>query len=243
VPVDPKYHDPLLGVIFDLDGTLVLSPHPYGEMRREVVKIAMSYGVPSGDLDLHRTIAGLLQDAAGSMERIGRPVTDRYRFEAAVNQRLDEIELATLPNTRERAGAGDLLRALKERGFRIGLLTRSSAAYARQALQNTRLSSYIEAMGTRTDVGPVKPDPESMRRVLHALGVQPHRAAYVGDHPMDAQCATAAGVRFYGVLPETPGALGTEADRFRAAGANAIAKDLAEVGRQLGVAAPWVGSR
>ncbi|MCI4322482.1 MAG: HAD family hydrolase [Thermoplasmata archaeon] len=241
--MDPKYHDPLLGVIFDLDGTLVLSPHPYGEMRREVAKIAMSYGVPPSDLDLHRTIAGLLKDAGGSMDRLGRPATDRYRFEAAVNQRLDEMELATLPQTRARAGALELLQALKERGFRIGLLTRSSAVYARQALQNAHLLPYIEAMGTRTDVGPVKPDPESMRRVLRALGVQPHRAAYVGDHPMDAQCASAAGVRFYGVLTETPSVLGTEVERFRAAGANAIARDLAEVARHLGVAAPMVGSR
>jgi phosphoglycolate phosphatase len=135
------------------------------------------------------------------------------------------------------------LKALRERGFRLGLLTRSSEAYSRQVLQRLRLAPFIEAMGTRTNVGPVKPDPESLRRVLHDLGVQPHRAAYVGDHPLDAQCALGAGVRFYGVLPEGPDALGTQLDRFRAAGANAIAKDLGEVARHLGVAAPLAGSR
>lgn len=233
--VDPRYHDPLLGVVFDLDGTLVLSHHAFDKMRREVVRLAEAHGVMPGKLSITQTIPALMELAAGELERSGAPEGTRYRFEAEVNHRIDEIELEALPTTVARPGAKDLLAALRAKGHRVGVLTRSSATFADLALKKTGLRSLIGLLRTRSDSGPVKPDPEALLLVLRELEVPVDRAVYVGDHLLDAECAHRAHVRFYAVLPTSPSALGTETERFQAAGATAIAPDLESLARQLGV--------
>jgi HAD superfamily hydrolase (TIGR01509 family) len=237
--VDPRYHDPLLGVVFDLDGTLVLSEHAFEKMRREIVRLAEAHGVPPGRLSITQTIPALLEAATSELERADRPLGVRYRFEAEAHHRIDEIELEALPRTIVRPGALELVRQLRARGYRLGVLTRSSEAFCRAALERTGLLEHFAVRRTRTDSGPAKPDPEALLRLLTALSVPPNRAVFVGDHLMDAECALRARVRFYAVLPVAPSPLGTEVDRFRAAGATAVARDLDELGRQLaGLAVP-----
>jgi phosphoglycolate phosphatase-like HAD superfamily hydrolase len=236
--LDPKYHDPLLGVVFDLDGTLVLSHHAFDRMRREIVRLAEHYGVTPGHLSVTMTIPALMGLSLKELEHSGAPETTRMRFEAEAGHRIDEIEMEALPTTVIRDGAEKLLRGLTGRGYRIGILTRSSGAFARAALEKTGLTSYIRVLRSRSDTGPAKPDPEALLLVLRQLEVPPDRALFVGDHLMDAECATRARVRFHAVLPPTPGSLGTDVDRFKAAGAIAIAPDLEELSRQLGVAQP-----
>ncbi len=239
--MDPRYHDPLLGVVFDLDGTLVLSEHAFERMRHEVIRIAEEHGVPAGALSPTETIPRILERALGEIERAGRSRGDRYRFEAAAHRRIDEIELEALPRTTVRPGAEELLRGLAGRGYRLGILTRSSEPFATAALQRVGLRGLVPFLRTRTDSGPAKPDPEALLRLLTAMSVPPARAVYVGDHILDAECAVRAQVKFYAVLPVETGSLGTDADRFRAAGASAVARDLGELARQLDVLPPPSG--
>lgn len=233
--VDPRYHDPLLGVAFDLDGTLVVSPHPYDRMRRETIRIAEHHGVHPSQLSPNQTIPSLVATAGAEIEHAGLPEGTRYRFEAEVNKKLDEIEVEGLGQTTERPGARELLEALTNRGYRVGVLTRSCLAFTRGALRRTGLDQYVRSLRTRSSPGPVKPEAEALLILLRDLEVPVERAVFVGDHRMDAECALGAHVRFYALLPVAPGELGTDTERFRAAGATAVARDLEELGRQLGV--------
>ena len=233
--VDPRYHDPVLGVVFDLDGTLVLSDHPFERMRREVIRIAESAGVPPGRLSLTQTIPTLMELAGSELAQRGSSEGVRFRFEADVNRRIDAIEMESLPQTVQRPGALELVRDLIARGFRLGVLTRSSARFAEAALRRTGLREYLPTVRSRSDSGPVKPDPEALLLLLQAMEVPRDRAIYVGDHRLDADCASRARVRFYALLPEHAADLRTEGERFRAAGATAIAANLDELRRQLGL--------
>jgi phosphoglycolate phosphatase-like HAD superfamily hydrolase len=70
------------------------------------------------------------------------------------------------------------------------------------------------------------------------MEVPGERALFVGDHLIDAECATRAHVRFYGVLPD-PSEQSPEpmtVERFLAGGAAAVARDLPELARHLGAA-------
>ena len=72
------------------------------------------------------------------------------------------------------------------------------------------------------------------------MGVPVQRALFVGDHLIDAECGTRAGVRFYAVLadPSDTSNGSMTKDRFLAAGASAIAQNLDELARHLGAAVP-----
>lgn len=237
---EPPFLEPLLGVVFDLDGTLVLSHHDFGRIRREVVRLAEANGVPPGRVTVGQPVHRIVEAARESMRVDGLPDGQYFRFDAAWHKAVDAIELEALPRTVARPGAAELLKGLGDRGFRLGVLTRSSEAFARAALARTALDGYFPYLRTRSSPGPAKPDPEALLRLLKEMGVPLDRALYVGDHPLDAECATRARVRFYALLPDPSedGAKEASVDRFLAAGASAVARDLPDLARQLGVAHP-----
>ena len=238
----PKFLEPLLGIVFDLDGTLVLSHHDFGRMRSEVIHIAEHYGVPPGHLSVQEPIHRIVESAREELRNSGAPDGLYYRFEAEYQKKIDAIELEALPRTIARPGAKELLKILSLKGFRIGLLTRSSEVFARQALVRTELAPYFEYLRSRSTAGPAKPSPEALLLLLKEMGVPIDRALFVGDHLLDAECARAAHVRFYALMPDPSEAANTHStmteDRFLAAGAAAIANDLPELAHQLTVATP-----
>ncbi|MCI4343761.1 MAG: HAD-IA family hydrolase [Thermoplasmata archaeon] len=234
---DPKYLEPLLGVAFDLDGTLVLSHHDFGKMRATAVRIAEKSGVIPGHLTVEEPIHRILEKAREELRTTGASDGILYRFEAEFHQAIDAIEMEALPKTTVRSGAAPLLRSLSERGFRLGILTRSSEAFARGALNQTDLAKYFPYLRSRSSSGPSKPSPEALLGLLHEMGVPIDRAVYVGDHLLDAECAVAARVRFYAILsdPSEAASSGQSEARFLAGGAAAVAADLPHLARQLGV--------
>lgn len=231
----PRYLEPLLGVVFDLDGTLIQSHHDFRRMRAEVIRLAVAHGVAPGRLRPEEPIPHLLDAARSELEGAGAPEGARFRLEAEVNRVIDAIELEALPGTTARRGAARLLGALQKRGFRLGLLTRSSEVFCREALRRTGLDPYFASLRTRSAPGPSKPSAEALLLVLDELGIPRERALYVGDHLLDAECAVAARVRFYGVLVDPPESGSLTVERFRAAGASAVARTLEELGEMLGV--------
>ncbi len=237
---EPKFVEPLLGVVFDLDGTLVLSHHDFGRIRSTVVKVAERHGVVPGRLSAHEAVHRIVEQAREELRNGGLPDGELWRFEAEYRKAIDAIELEALPRTVARVGASDLLRGLHARGYRLGILTRSSEAFSRAALVKTGLGSFFNYLRSRSSPGPAKPSPESLLLLLHEMGVPLERALYVGDHLLDAECAIAARVRFYAVLPDPSEKvdLAEAADRFRAAGASAVAPDLAALARFLAAAPP-----
>jgi phosphoglycolate phosphatase len=237
---EPHFLEPLLGVVFDLDGTLVLSHHDFGRMRAEVIRIAEKYGVTPGHLTVEEPIHRIVEAARAELTNSGPPDGNLFRFEAEYPKRIDAIEAEALPHTVVRPGADRLLSALRDRGFRLAVLTRSSEFFARGALERTGLGPYFPYLRSRSSPGPQKPSPEALRLLLREMEIPDERALFVGDHAIDAECATRAGVRFYGVLadPSETSAEPMTEDRFLAAGAAAVARDLGELALHLDVASP-----
>lgn len=237
--IEPRFLEPLLGIVFDLDGTLVLSHHDFGRIRHAVIRIAERYGVLPGHLSVRDPVHRIVEAAREELRGSGAPDGQLWRFEAEYQKTIDGIEMEALPHTVERTGANELLSKLLARGFRLGLLTRSSERFARQALLRAGLGSHFAYLRTRSAPGPAKPSPEALLLLLEQMQVPLERALMVGDHLIDAECATRARARFWGVLPDpsekTEPAL--TAERFLASGASAVAKDLPELARFLGVAA------
>lgn len=95
-------------------------------------------------------------------------------------------------------GAHEMLRQLKSRGLRLGLLSNTTwpGQFHRQALQDLGLLELLDEAVFSSDVGLWKPNTPAFRHVLDLLDVSPAQAVFVGDLPeIDVTGAQRAGLR------------------------------------------------
>ncbi len=161
-------------VLFDFDGTLT---EP-GTLDFAVVRNAI--GCPPNQAVLE--FIGGLQDESAC--RNAMEILDRFEVEAAARSR---------PND----GAEDLVRFLRERGLRTGIISRNSPQSIEIALRNfaTLRPVNFDLILTRDDPYPPKPSPEGIRAAAVRMGVAANQVLVVGDYLFDIEAGYRAGAR------------------------------------------------
>lgn len=92
-------------------------------------------------------------------------------------------------------GALDLLRELKERGFKLALLTNGVSETHREKIALLQIAEYFDAMFLADEVGMVKPDPLLFAHACTKLQTPPSQSAMVGDrYERDIAGALTAGL-------------------------------------------------
>jgi len=187
-------------VIFDLDDTLILSTIDFGKFKGEVIDKIEAWGEKRSNYPPSETIVVILS-------RFESACRERGLSEQVIRQRLseldrimDRVELEWVEETKAIEGAFDLLTKLRAMGIKVGVLTRSCDEYARTALSVTGMRDLVDEIECRNSDTKAKPDPESYLKLSKALGLRPEETLFVGDHPIDAQCARNAGVLFVAVM-------------------------------------------
>ena len=77
--------------------------------------------------------------------------------------------------------AKPLLKQLKRRGLRIGILTDLMEEVQLRKVARLGLGPYVDAVVTSEEVGCEKPDPRMFRAMLRKLRVTPAQSVIVGD--------------------------------------------------------------
>jgi phosphoglycolate phosphatase len=204
--------------IFDFDGTLIELTLDFSDLRKHVERLALTY-VPEAFI---RGLDGIymLEMIDEVEKKLGAP-GEAFRQKAYAILRDLEVEAArgkaVYPYTRQ------VLKALRGKGVKIGVMTRNCAPAVRTVFPD--MDAYVDAMVTREDVRPVKPHPAHVLAVLTLLGpIEAHEAVLVGDHPTDIAAGLAAGATTIGVLTGR-----TERADFEKAGASFIVHDIRDV--------------
>ena len=162
----------LRAVLFDFDGTLTCpGALDFPAIKREV-------GCPPGNLVLE-WIEAL---PAGAQREHALAALERFELAAAA---------ASAPN----ADAERVIRGLRARGLKIGVLTRNGLPAIRRALSRFRGldADDFDVIVTRDDRIPIKPAPDGVRHAAAAMGVPPEQTLLVGDFVLDMQAGRAAG--------------------------------------------------
>ena len=154
-------------VIFDLDGTLTRPRLDFDQIRRDI-----------------GNIQGPILEAMSKM-----PDQQRRQAEAV----LDQHERQAAQESQLNPGAAELLEKLHSQNRPIGLITRNSRASVEVICAKHNLS--FDAVSTRQDDGPDKPDPYPFLKICETLQVQPHQALMVGDYLFDLLCGKNAGAK------------------------------------------------
>ncbi len=95
---------------------------------------------------------------------------------------------------REFPGIRAALQALRERGYRLGVVTSKRSSSAGTDIAYLNLESFFELVITADDTQRHKPYPEPVLEALQRLGASNEEATYIGDSPYDLRSAHAARV-------------------------------------------------
>ncbi len=92
-------------------------------------------------------------------------------------------------------GMLELLEELKQRGYKMGLVTSRTKDTTWAGLEHYDMAKYFDAVITAGDTDKHKPDPTPIFITLEHMGSAPSEALMVGDTMFDLECAKNAGVK------------------------------------------------
>lgn len=143
-----------------------------------------------------RTIGMTLEDAFALLTGRGQVDDDvrRYRAEYAAVCR---PQMAA--HTRLYPEAMALLRALRDNGVRLAIVSTKMASVIRQTLRMYDIEPWFSTVIGVEEVSAHKPDPTGLLMAMRQLHTTPADTLYFGDNIIDAQTALNAGVPYLGV--------------------------------------------
>lgn len=206
-------------VIFDLYGTLI-DIYPEGTYRALAREMAATLGLPFEEYDhlfryetyLDRsrgTFASIEENLAHICQRLGVDVSPEH-LDTATQLRIDFQRRALTP----RPDAVPTLTALRDRGFKVGLIS-DCAPDVPLLWPELPFASLVDAAVFSCVAGCVKPDPRLYAEVTTRLGVAPDNCYYVGDNIHELEGAARAGMTPFRILTPTQAHLYRDADGWK----------------------------
>lgn len=200
---------PIDAVLFDLDDTLHDDTRAYHNAAERVAReIEAEHGIDAASLK-----AAYVAEAECFWKRLGpddlkqrlAPARTMMWGAALAKSGMHDGEMAQRSAERYNAyrrselvpfpGALDVLRTLRERGRRLGLLTNGFSETHREKIELLRMADAFDAIFIADEVGMLKPDPLLFAHACQELGVSPSKTAMVGDrYDRDIKGALEAGL-------------------------------------------------
>jgi pyrophosphatase PpaX len=92
-------------------------------------------------------------------------------------------------------GMGELVVTLKEKGYKLGIVTSRKAWTTTRGLEKFGLDKYFDVVITAQDTDKHKPDPEPVFMALEKLDSKAEESIIIGDTKFDVLCAKNAGIK------------------------------------------------
>jgi len=176
-------------VIFDLDGTIASFKLDYKAVRGDVRSYLLRVGVPASLLSANETIFEMLKKTKIFVKNSGKSAEAMEEIRNEALAIAEKYELEAARDTSLLPGASETLKALKQKGLKIGLFTLSGDKAVSYILQRFKLSDFFGVIVPRNKVNYVKPNPEHLEMALKVLGVAPEETVVVGDGTVDMESA------------------------------------------------------
>jgi phosphoglycolate phosphatase len=181
--------------VFDFDGTLAIPNIDFGLMRHQINAIAARHGVDPDQLS-HLYILEMIDVVAA---QLGHPKDARgVSFYRQAHDAILALEAECARNGGMLPGAMEVLQVVRQRGYKIGVVTRNSELAVRTIC--AVIDSLCDVFLPREAVRFVKPHPEHLELALERLQVPAQHAVMVGDGPIDITAGKAVGLKTVAVL-------------------------------------------
>lgn len=163
------------GVIFDLDGTLLLSMHVWDTIGSTYLR---SLGIePDADTDYIIKVSTVEEAAAYFCRRYGLSVTPEEITRAINDELVYQYREVLFPKD----GVMDMLEKFKAAGVKMFAATATDRHLIEPCIKRCGIYNYLEGMLTCTEVGVGKSEPTIYRLATEALGLEKEEVAVFED--------------------------------------------------------------
>lgn len=206
-------------IIFDFDGTLAVLNIDFSLMRQRVMDLVNHFGIEEGSIR-ERYLLEMIDEVYPILWE--KDSSGAEKFYERAHQILHEVELKAAGEGKLILGTEAVLRMLRERRIKVGIVTRNCEEAVRKVFPD--IDDYCDVFISRDSVEKVKPHPDHLNSALDALKVSEKEAVMVGDHIIDIQAGKRAGMMTIGVLTGK-----IKREGFEEAGADYILRDVSEI--------------
>ncbi len=180
----------LAAVLLDLDGTLADTA---ADLARALNTLRAEHGLPAlATAELRPYVS---QGARGLLGRGFDLDVQDARYGGLRDRFLEIYEDCCAREARLFDGFGPVLAALRDQGFKFGVVTNKIERFASPLLRALGVSPDADCLITPDHVSRPKPDPQGVLLACARLGVAPAACVFVGDDRRDIEAGRAAGTR------------------------------------------------
>jgi HAD superfamily hydrolase (TIGR01549 family) len=177
-------------IAYDIDNTLLDTYAIFSSIQRDVVEKVL------GTLDSERYQSALMQSNSLQtfLKNYGVNPAD-FPIEDMTNKITEKHTQELTKDINWIASGKEVLEKLSTiNNIKLGLLTASFRCMVEAMDQSVQISSYVDAVVTRDDVGEkLKPHPRGLQILQEALNVESGNFLYIGDALHDLEAAHKAG--------------------------------------------------
>ncbi|MEM4280819.1 MAG: ATPase, T2SS/T4P/T4SS family [Candidatus Caldarchaeum sp.] len=178
-------------MVFDLDGTILELNLDLVNSRKKIAEIMNSFGLRMLERE---SIQELLERAEQTLAK------ERFEeFRSQVYGVMVENERKAAANAKVRDEIVDVLKKLRQQGYRLAIATNTHREAAVEALTKTGLTYFFDEVVCRNDVSRMKPRPDILLKVCEKTNTSISNLIYIGDSVIDYRAAVEAGARFIGL--------------------------------------------
>lgn len=177
-------------VLFDVDGTL-LNTHEFIVSAYEHTLSSIGKPITRAEAEAYLGVGKNLRATYAHMQ----PDQDTE----LLARRHHEFQRDRFHLIRPFGGAHDVLKELKQAGYKLAAVTNRARVSALPSLEQAGLNEFFDVRICPEDTLRTKPDPEHLHTALRALKHEAEHAWMVGDTYVDIEAAHAAGVRSIGI--------------------------------------------
>lgn len=178
-------------VLFDLDGTVLDTHDAILDSMRYATRKVLNRVIPDEVL----------------LAEVGQPLVTQMRTFAPDEETAQELlvayrsrnEVDLDQKTAPFSGIEQLVRALKNKGFTVAIVTSKREVLASESLKSFGMYDLFARVNGMESSAGHKPDPDPLLQAAKDLRASTDRCMYIGDSPYDLQAANAARIPCVGV--------------------------------------------
>jgi len=210
-------------VIFDFDGTLAVLNIDFSLMRERIFDLMRRYGAQEETIQ-EKYLLEIIDEVYQILWKVTPPNAEDFYKKAY--DILYEVEMKAAEMGKLIPGTEATLKSLREKGIKIGIITRNCEDAVRKVFPN--LNDFCDVFVSRNSVRKVKPHPDHLTHAMELLKTSGEESVMVGDHVIDVQAGKRVGMKTIGVLTGR-----TKKEEFEKAGADYILRDVSELSELL----------